>query len=551
MISYLSDCEEASLQSYQVCIVGSGAAGISLAVKLSLAGRRVLLVETGDWSETPALNAFYAGQAAHPHSATTEYRRQRFGGTTHLWGGRCVPLEPIDFADRPLISPHGWPIGYEDIAAFYPEAMSYCDAGQADFAVAALAGSEAPMFEELPLLAPDLVEQIERYSLPTDFAKKYKLHLAQSPDVQVLLRARCTRLIATADGTRITAVELSHDKRKVKVTAGQYVLCSGGIETTRLLLNAMEDIPPWKRMSSSLGRYYGCHYDVIFGELRINGKKPFFGFQKTRDGVYARRKLQFSPQVQQEDGLLNSAFRLHFPPYADPSHGSGILSTIFLAKSILPSEHQSILNHGGSKVAAPNRLAHLRNVIGDLPAVAGFGWDYIFKLKLAKRKLPYTLVNNRNGSYPIEFNSEQVPDAENRIELTHDRDSNGLRRVAIHWKLNDLDIRSGVAAFKRLQKQMSTTRFCRLSFDETALEECVAEAPPIGGHHMGTTRMSASEKTGVVDGNCQVHGVSNLFVASSSVFPTNGHANPTLTIVALALRLADFLNGKANVRRRA
>lgn len=542
MIRYLSDCEIASLQDYPVCVVGSGPGGLSLAVALARKGQRVLLVDGGDWREEQVDDDAYQGSAAAPHPGTTEYRRQRFGGTTHLWGGRCVPLDPADFATRAHVPLSGWPISYDEYARYLPAAMQYCDAGAADFSPACLAGGNGPMFSELPQLDEALSEHIERYSLPTDFAAKFSEELKASDRVMVVLRARCTRLVSNANGSRIESIVLHDGQQEIQVRAGQIVLAGGAIEATRLLLCTREQVPAWARFDSSLGRYYACHFDLIFGEMRLKGEKPRFRFQKTQDGVYARRKLQFTQHWQNRLGLLNSTLRLHFPSYGDPGHGSGVLSAIYLAKSVLPSEHQDILNHGSqNQVGDPQRLAHLRNVVLDAGSVFGFAYDMVVKRKLAKRKLPYTLIPNRNGTYPLEFNSEQVSDAGNRIHLLDATDRYGMRRVDVQWRLTSQDIESGIQSFMTMQNLLSKTRHCRLDFDHGELREQVTRALPVGGHHIGSTRMGRSADHSVVDVNCRVHGVSNLLILSSSVFPTNGHANPTLSIVALALRMADHV----------
>lgn len=548
MIEYLKGFETLKLESYPFCIIGSGAAGISLAVSLSRRGHRVLLIEGGDWNESAEFEDTYQGQVEKPHPVTTEYRHQRFGGTTHLWGGRCVPLDAQDFEVRQHVPNSGWPLKYSEMANYYPQAMNYCDAGNADFSVSSLGVSPPPIFREGLSLRPDLLEYIERYSLPTDFGQKYREELKQSPNALVLLRARCTQLNANTDGSRIESIELSDGSNPVKINVKNIILCGGGIETTRLMLASRDHIPAWHRFDTSLGKYYACHYDLIFGSLRFKGEKPIFDFQKTTDGIYARRKLQFSAEFQNQHGLLNSAFRLHFPAYVDPSHGSGILSSIYLAKSILSSEYQAILNHGVSNPSLDKkRMKHLKNVVMDIGSVGKFGMDWLFKRKLAKRKLPYTLVANRNGTYPIEFNSEQVPDAVNRIELLDARDNHGMPRVAVHWKMTDLDIQSGIRSFTLLQEMFGKTQACRLEFDPKSLEEKVANALPVGGHHIGSTRMGDSPDNSVVDRDCKVHGVENLFIASASVFTTNSHANPTLTIVATALRLADHLDKAGSI----
>lgn len=544
MIGYLKDADKSALESFPICIIGAGAAGISLAAKLSRQGKRVLLIEGGGWNETPDILDAYVGKATSPHPQTTEFRYQRFGGTTHLWGGRCVPFDNHDFQRRDHVPESGWPSGAEDVASYYPEALDFCDAGNNDFSISAFGPKTKPIFSEITQLTPDLNEYIERYSLPTDFGKKFRQELTASTLVHVLLQTRCISLNCLPDEPgRIESITLHDGTQSLKLKVNQVVLAGGCIDVTRLMLVSRQKNPAWSYMDASLGKYYACHYDLIFGALRFQGEKPVFDFQKTLEGVYARRKLQFSPQFQAKHGLLNAAFRLHFPAYADPSHGSGVLSTIYLAKSILKPEYQTILNHGTSQPDQNRQLLkHVRNVFLDIGSVAAFTYQWLFKIKLAKRKVPYTLIANRNGTYPLEFNSEQVQDINNRIEILDEVDRFGMPRVSIHWKLTGLDIASGIKYFNLLKELFEKTKSCRLEFDQNELEKSMKNALPVGGHHMGTTRMGNNPSESVVDANCKVHGISNLHIASSSVFTTNSHANPTLTIVALALRLADHLN---------
>lgn len=546
MIGYLNNTDKAVIESFDFSIVGAGAAGITLAVELSRKGHRVLLIEGGDWNESPDLLDTYVGNATLPHPDPTEYRYQRFGGTTHLWGGRCVPFDQHDFESRPHIPNSGWPEGAEDIASYYGQALAFCDAGNLDFEATAFGEHSPSMFEEAAKLAPDLNEYIERYSLPTDFGKKFKSELINAKHILVLLKTRCLRLNTNADESdEVCSITLSDGVKTVDIAVNKVILCGGGIDTTRLMLVSRKYNPSWSYLDESLGKYYACHYDLIFGSVSFKNEKPIFDFQKTTDGVYARRKLQFSAAFQAKHGLLNSAFRLHFPAYADPAHKSGILSAIFLAKSILKKEYQNILNHGESQTAhLGTQFKHVKNVVCDLPAVIKFGWDWLFHIKLAKRKIPYTLVPNNNGTYPLEFNSEQEPHISNCIELTGEQDNYGMERVKIHWKLTDLDIQSGISAFKLLKKLFEKTESCRLDFDLNQLEQAVKAALPVGGHHIGTTRMGHMPSTSVVDVNCKVHGLKNVYVASASVFTTNSHANPTLTIVALALRLSHHLSSQ-------
>lgn len=534
-----------------VLVIGSGPAGLAVACGLEGCGLRVLVVEGGSWNEDPNQEAaYYGGEACIAHPTPNEFRRQRFGGTSHLWGGRCVPLDAHDFAQRDHVPHSGWPIDLADLLPYYEQANQWLQAGEADFSLESLP-NPTPMLPGLEAAEGVLQERIERYSLPTDVGKTHRARLMASRQVQVLLQTRVVGLNMGCSGQMesVQTVELFHvpTGSRRHVACQHVVVCGGGLDATRLLLVVQQRQASWERFRNSLGRFYTCHFDAIVGNLRTGPHRPPFAFERTQDGVYARRKLQFTAAFQQEQGLLNGAYRLHFPAYADPSHGSGVLSTIYLVKSLLPGEHQRLMNHGQLDRPVP-RLPHLLNVVTGMPDIARFGFDYVFRMKLAKRKLPYTLVPNRNGTYPIEFNGEQIPDASNRVQLISRSDPSGMPTIRIDWRLTDQDIGSAVAGFRALQRVIAQHTPAELALDDALLRQQMAAALPVGGHHMGTTRMGAEgDGTSVVNQNLCVHGVSNLSVCAASVMPTCGHANPTLTVVALAFRLADQL--KATVQR--
>ena len=174
--------------------------------------------------------------------------------------------------------------------------------------------------------------------------------------------------------------------------------------------------------------------------------------------------------------------------------------------------------------------------------LARFAADWMIRIQLAHRKLPYTLEPNADGTYPVEFNSEQTPLATNRVTLGRGVDTHGLRDVDIQWRVSEFDADAAYRAFVLLRETLNASGACRLEFDESRLRERIGASPPLGGHHMGTARMARScERYGVVDEHCAVFGAPNVYVASAAVFPTSSHANPTLTIVALAVRLAAHL----------
>ncbi|NYE62152.1 choline dehydrogenase-like flavoprotein [Duganella sp. 1224] len=528
-----------------VCIVGAGAAGITLACELDGSGIEVLLLEAGGYVADPAVDDDYVGQARAPHPPTTQFRRSVLGGTTGIWGGRCVPFDPIDFERRDYIADSGWPIPYQEVARYYPRALAYCDAGADEFSVAEALPGARPTLADLRPNPVLLSDRIERYSLPTDFGKRYRAKLAASTNVTTLLYARCVGLQRAPGSERIGAVEVVDQAgRRLHIAADTVVLATGGIEVPRLLFQSDPEGPGLGNHNDLLGRYYACHFENTCGRVVPGQPGTPFQFEKTRDGVYARRKLQFSDQTQREQRLLNTAFRLHFPEYSDARHGSAVMSAIFLAKSVLLPEYRAILQHSGAPAATSGRAAHLRNVACGLPALATFGAQWLFLRVLAQRKLPYTLVPNADGSFPLEFNCEQTPLAYSRITPSRERDRHGMRRVEVDWRVSQDDLDAAYRGFGVLRQALQQHSGSRLDYDDEQLRARLAGSVPLGGHHIGTARMADSPRHGVVDTHCALFQCPNLYLASAAVFPTSSHANPTLTIVALALRLADHLRAQ-------
>ena len=549
MIRTLDDLAPERSLDATVCIVGAGAAGITLACELDGCGLAVLLLEAGGLQQDVALSdELYRGSASPPHPNPSEFRRVVFGGTTTIWGGRCAPFDPIDFEAREYLRHSGWPISYQEIARFYPRALEYCDGGRCDFTVDGSLPEARRRIPTLPGLTEDCALEtgrLERYSLPSDFGRRRHATIAASGNVTALLHARCVGLQTAAGDRRtesLTVIDRRGRKRLVRAQA--FILAMGGIEVPRLLLTSDAGGPGLGNRYDLLGRFYACHFENILGRLVAPKATIPFDFEKSVDGVYCRRKLQFSSDAQREHRLLNSAFRLHFPPYSDASHGSAALSAIYLAKSALIPEYRAILQHGSEPAIRSTTLQHVRNIAFGLPELGRFAWNWLFLRALAERKLPYTLVRNRDGSYPLEFDCEQTPQESNRITLLRESDRHGVRRVHVQWRVATEDADAAHRAFLLLRSLLQQHTLCRLEFEESALRESIGRSPPLGGHHLGTARMAATPRAGVVDENCALFESPNLYVASSAIFCTASHANPTLTIVAFALRLAAHLKAR-------
>ncbi|MBP0492626.1 GMC oxidoreductase [Pararoseomonas indoligenes] len=545
MILDIESLEDGATLEADLCILGGGAAGITLALQFLRGPGRVILVESGRRAPHPESQALYEGEVADPalHPPVHAYRARRFGGSTTLWGGRCVPLDPIDFTTRPWIPHSGWPFGVEELASWYPAANALCEAGEFDYSAAiAVPGGMRPMIAGF---APrDFSEDgIERFSTPTDFAGRYAHRLAASESVRVVLGANCTGLETAPEGGRVAALRLrTLSGRGATIRAARVVVALGGLETPRLLLasrgpGAEAGVGNGQDL---VGRYYMSHIAGTSGRLHLAVPRDAVnaGYEVAEDGTYIRRRLHLTQEAQEREGVGNAVIRLHFPRIPDPSHGSGVLSGLYLARHLLPYEYRKRLETPGDR---PSVLRHLRNVVADPLSATGFAWTMLRKRRLAARKFPSVIVRPPGNVFSLDFHGEQEPNPESRVTLADATDPLGVPRLRVDWRATAGDIRTAQVSFRLLAEDLALWGRGSLSYDPEEVGADMLRDGAYGGHHIGTARMGATPATGVVDPECRVHGMANLWVAGSAVFPTSGQANPTLTVVALALRLAAHL----------
>lgn len=538
-----------------ICVIGAGPVGIALALSLAEAGLRVTLIEAGSIERQDDVQDFYRGTVADPalHSPLIDYRERRLGGTTTIWGGRCMPLDPIDFERRPWIADSGWPIGPADIAPWYPAANRLCEAGAFDYAAAsALAPDARPIVAgyEGRAFATD---RLERFSCPTDFGSRYRARLARTPGLRVLLNAAVTAIHLDAAGQRVTRLSLrDRGGRALSVAAGEIIVCAGGLETTRLLL-ASRDVHPdgIGNHHDVLGRYYMSHLAGTIGSFRAAGGRGavWHGYDVADDGSYCRRRLALREEAQRTHRIGNFVARLHHPRIADPRHGSGPLSALYLGRALIPRLYRPRLAGAGTGNAAIDGLHHLLNVARDPAGVAMLAWRTLVDRRLAERKFPSVIVAPRSGVFSIDFHAEQEPNHRSRVRLADEVDRWGMPRLAVDWRYTPGDVATVRTALRLLADDLAQAGVGTLTYDEDEVETEMTRYGAYPGHHIGTVRMGDDPRTSMVDRYCRVHGVANLHVAGAAVFPTSSQANPTLTAVALALRLADRLRATATSAR--
>jgi choline dehydrogenase-like flavoprotein len=550
MISDAGSLPSGTTIAADLCVVGAGAAGIALVLQLAGSNLRIVVVESGSFKFDQETQSLYDGEVATGslHSPPNRFRQRMFGGSTTIWGGRSVPFAALDLAVRPWVAHSGWPIDYGELARYYPAATRLLEAGDCVYAAdAAVEGGMRPIvrgFEPRSFTTGT----IERFSCPTDFGARYGHRLAAHPNIQVLLHANCTEIVTSGAGDTVeTLVIRTLCGTQLHVAANLFVLAAGGLEVPRLLLASRRVDPRGIGNDHGLvGRYYMCHLSGQIGDLRFHtpADSVWHGYERAWDGTYCRRRIALKAEVQQRLGIGNIALRLHHRRLPDPSHGSGILSAIYLARPFIGFEYSTRLH--GSDVLRPGQyLQHMLNVAREPFATASFLIDWLRRRTLAARKFPSLVVAPRANLYSLDIQCEQQPNPESRIVLTDASDRLGVPRLMVDWRYMPADIRTVAETLKLLQAELAAWGGGRLDYEPTEVEAYMVRDGAYGGHHIGTARMGASRETGVVDANCRVHGVANLYIAGSAVFPTSSEANPTLTIIALALRLADHLGAVA------
>jgi choline dehydrogenase-like flavoprotein len=543
MIHIAKEIPENSILTADICIVGAGAAGIVVALQLIDSGLDVILLESGTLEPSDDAQALYAGEVTDErlHSPPDRYRQRRFGGTTTIWGGRCMPFDAIDFTARAYVEDSGWPFALQELLPFYPQANQLCEAGAFAYtAESAFDHPLRPMIENFDC-RNFTTNSLERFSCPTDFGRRYGRKLRSARNIRVLLDATVTALHLNESGQRVAAASVqSLSGWRGTVQAGQFILAAGGIEVARLLL-ASSDVQRngLGNAHDVVGRYYMCHIAGTVGAIKIErpSHAVWHGYDISDDGVYCRRRLALRPEVQRDQGIGNFIARLHHPRITDPAHRNAVLSLLFLSRPLIPYEYAKRL-HGDERSSVRAWMRHIGNVLTDPFDAVAFAWHMLKDRRLAERKFPSIIIKSKANLYSIDYHAEQQPNRNSRVTLTGHRDPMGVPRIKIDWQYTRGDVDTVTRALALLAAEFQQGGAGTFEYDPATVEFEMTRYGAYGGHHIGTARMGTDPRTSVTDADCRVHGIDNLYVAGSATFPTSSQANPTLTIVALALRLA-------------
>lgn len=492
------DIPAGQLLEADLCIIGGGVAGITLAREFRQTGTRVILLEAGGLDYESATQHLYEGERhGQPHPPLDVCRQRFLGGSSNAWGGWLQPLEPIDFEMRSWVPHSGWPISIEDLSPYTDRAHAVQQVSTPEYRPDPREILKRPGI--LPVDPAHAVTGFYYYSPPTRWGQAYRAELSAATNIQLILHANVTELVVAPESDRITGLEVGTlDGKRFRVAAGTFVLAAGGIENARLLLASNKVRTQGIANSRDLvGRYFMEHPGVNFGALRMNGKHMCAA---AYDEAKVRRK---GPQA-----------------------------AFFLPEAVVRKEQT--LNIGATLLRrTPFTLARVR--------AQRAGVQMSRKIAVAAETVLSNLHLLLGESYALIVRAEQVPNPESRVTLSPHRDRLGMPRVSLDWRLTDLDFAAIWRNVERMDRAFQAAGVGKMEYPEGGYDGGWRERIYTHSHHMGTTRMAADPSRGVVDGNCRAHEVANLYLAGSSVFTTGGYANPNVTIVQLTLRLADHL----------
>lgn len=532
----------------EVCIVGAGPAGITLAREFASTNLRVCLLESGGTDFDKNTQSLSQGESEKNLFGTLEdIRRLQFGGTANSWcirigenqiGVRYLPLEQIDFEKRDWLPYSGWPFNKSHLDPFYERAQVLCKLGKFAYDAQSWETTQTP---QLPF-SDHVTTSMFQFGPRAVFTHESREKFNNASNITTYLNANLLEIETNETAKTVTRLRVGClSGKEFWVCAKVFILAAGGIENARLLLlsNKIQKTGLGNQ-NDLVGRFFMDHPLVKCGKL-IPASPDIFKNTALYDlrrvnNIPVMGKLGITEATRRREQLLNMSAILF--PIPKPHQ----LQAVNSLKTLLSFIHNS--------AARKDTIKQIRNVIAGLdyilpatygaltkqepfiPSLAWGGWSRLRD------------IAGRFTEFEVLHQTEQVPSPDNRLTLISDRDRLGRQKVKLHWQWQDIDIDT----IKRSQDILKA-EFARAGIGELQVErdgELPKMIHPGAHHHMGTTRMHDDPHQGVVDSNCKLHEVSNLFIAGSSVFPTGGFANPTLTIVALAIRLADHVKTVLN-----
>jgi choline dehydrogenase-like flavoprotein len=517
-----------SLIEADICIIGAGPAGISMALDLNNSRLSVVLLEGGGYKVDNRMQELYRGESVgQKYYALQAARLHYFGGTSGHWGGLCSPLDPIDFRHRSWIPDSGWPIKQDDLNPYYAQAQKNLELPGHSFDLAECQKRD-PSLKSMPLDSTSIVHKIWQFSPPTRFGTRYRSEIEKSTNIRLYTHANVVGIDGNEQVSWIEQVSIKNFEGKTHTVKAKYfVLACGAIENARLLLNSNQRASKGiGNDNDCVGRYFMEHLEVNSGDLIMPRQGPMKLYLLDFYLTKVRAEFAVNEKKQEEARILNGA--------------------VSLMSKVEHADDKANIDWFDDN--AENNVKMWEDLDRSKPSESN---EFSFRNSILKVRQMFAPLRGMLQGAPPTFELftrlEQSPNASSRVFLNGEKDEFGMHRVTLDWRITMLEKRSIRKMFEILGQEIGRAGMGRVKIMDWLQDEKDTTWPSIlggGWHHMGTTRMHEDPKKGVVDANCKIHGVNNLYVAGSSCFSTSGSASPTINLIALSLRLSDHLKTK-------
>jgi len=510
-----STVDKASFEA-DICIIGAGAAGFSSAVTLMNSGLKILVVEGGGHGVNARAQALHTAiLSGHPHSGIHEARARIIGGTTTKWGGQALPFMKEDFEGRPHVELSGWPVTLDDLKPYYKEAetilgtdhsvpFNYNPWKRSNITNAAFLNQGLKLF-------------VTKWCKVPNFADQHSDKIESGSNISLLYNANVVEVLPTDDFGSVKSLRIrALNKKEGTIKARFFIAAGGALETVRLFLASKKFGAAGLGNSSGLaGCYFQDHVAATVGEVLPTSAKKFHDIFDPfyKDGFKYLPRIKLTPLYAAKQQALHASAQI-----------------LFAGDNTVITDIKNILS------AVKNKKAPALRIL----------WSALAPLKLAGviKTLWRWKINKRGpsaGKGPIwlEVHSEQNPLRESRVSLSETVDELDVPKICLHWIISDMTIETIRKTALLVKSEFESTNIGKVILEPWVEDGAVNPSCLLTDvyHQCGGLKMAASDKDGVVDSSCKVYGINNLYVASSAVFPTSSFSNPTMTIIALSIRI--------------
>jgi len=509
MFKDLKDIPPDSKLTYDLCIVGTGPAGISVTKQLLDTNFSIVVLESGGLQPEARYQELNKGENSGPSFLSLDASRMRcFGGAGKIWAGYCSPFKKDEFKKKEFIPLSGWPISLKDLSSYYMQAaqmlgISYQKFYDNKYFQDTFGGASFREFNRNNSLLSGNVFQVSRAE-NKDFSKKYEAELKSARNVDIIFHSTVTKLDVSNNGERIHSAHIKDlDGNKALINAKTFVLACGALENPRILLASNEFYEDGIGNGSGfVGSCFMSHPGVRdVGEIHMKSSGRCLGEAVYHDDYISQ--FEMSQRERSKQNTLRHAFSIYQRP--------GLFDR--------------------ATYTSKTGFSHLDRLVED------FYFSSNINRAMCAIKGRYV-----PKFWNLDVSLEQPPRMSNYLNLQADKDSLGVPKINVHWdEMSQIEKTTVIKSVETLARECGFLNIANIKLkDELLTGRSFNIDDPIN-HHIGTTRMSKDSSSGVVDRNCKVFGISNLYIAGSSVFATSSVVNPTYTIIAMSLRLGDYL----------